>query len=325
MSEMRDLVATLPSQLRWAAELDLPVLPQAAEAIVAGMGGSGIAGDVAAVVAEAKGSRVSVHKSYDLPRWVRSGTLVVAVSHSGNTEETLSAARSAIASGFPTVAVSVGGELQQVGADAHIVVPPTSQPRAALGRLAGATLRVLETAGVIEPVSDDLREAAEVVEAVLDDSADVADRIASEVAGRVVVIYGGAGVGAVAASRWKTQINENGKAAAFWATLPEANHNEIVGWTAFPELSRREMAVVFLEDEHDHPRVLLRSEVTRMLTERSVPVAGIVRSRGESPLARMLALSVIGDLVSVRIAELAEVDPVPVDIIEDLKQRLANT
>ncbi|HUG74331.1 MAG TPA: SIS domain-containing protein, partial [Acidimicrobiia bacterium] len=130
-------------------------------------------------------------------------------------------------------------------------------------------------------------------------------------------------VGAVAAGRWKTQINENGKAPAFWATLPEANHNEIVGWTAHPDLSRDSMAAVFLEDEHDHPRVMLRSTVTRELIERSVPIAGVVASRGTSPLARIMALSVVGDLVSVRLAEMADVDPVPVDIIEDLKKRLA--
>ncbi|MEX2323597.1 MAG: bifunctional phosphoglucose/phosphomannose isomerase [Acidimicrobiia bacterium] len=325
MSEMRDLIATLPEQLRWAADLDPPVIPPRSEAVIAGMGGSGIAGDIAAVIAEAQGARVTVHKSYGLPEWVGGDTVVVAVSHSGATEETLSAAGEALERGIPLVTVSVGGELASLdGAIARVELPDSPQPRAAAGRLSGSVLRVLEGAGVLSSTGDDLREAASVVEEVLADADSEVDRIAGALRGRVTVIYGGAGVGAVAAGRWKAQINENGKAPAFWATLPEANHNEIVGWTALPDLSRDSMAVVFLEDEHDHPRVTLRSTVTRELMARSVPIAGVVTARGISPLARIMALSVVGDLVSVRLAELADVDPVPVEIIEDLKQRLAD-
>lgn len=326
MSEMRDLIGTLPDQLRWAADIDSPMVPLRSEAVVAGMGGSGIAGDIAAVIAEAQGARVTVHKSYGLPEWVGGDTVVVAVSHSGNTEETLSAAGEAVARGIPLVTVSVGGELESLGgAVARVALPDSPQPRASAGRLAGAVLRVLEGSGVLASTGPDLREAASVVEEVLAGADAEVDRIAGALRGRVAVIYGGAGVGVVAASRWKAQINENGKAPAFWATLPEANHNEIVGWTAHPDLSRDSMAVVFLDDEHDHPRVTLRSIVTRDLMARSVPIAGVVSSRGISPLARVMALSVIGDLVSVRLAELANVDPVPVDIIEDLKQRLAGS
>jgi glucose/mannose-6-phosphate isomerase len=325
MSEMRDLIATLPDQLRWAADLDPPVIPPRREAVVAGMGGSGIAGDIAAVVAEAQGARVTVHKAYGLPGWVGEDTVVVAVSHSGNTEETLSAAGEAVARSIPLVTVSVGGELASLGgAIARVELPDSPQPRAALGRLSGSVLRVLEGAGVLSSTGDDLREAASVVEEILSGVDNEVDRIAAALRGRVAVIYGGTGVGAAAAGRWKAQINENGKAPAFWATLPEANHNEIVGWTALPDLSRDSMAVVFLEDENDHPRVTLRSSVTRALMARSVAIAGVVSSRGISPLARIMALSVVGDLVSVRLAELADVDPVPVDIIEALKKRLTD-
>jgi glucose/mannose-6-phosphate isomerase len=329
VTTMSDLIGTLPEQLRWAASLDVPRMPPASSAIVAGMGGSGIAGDVAAVVAAAEGRRVDVHKSYGLPGWAdASSGLVVAVSHSGNTEETLSAFDAALAASLPAAAVSVGGRLADAADDAgagYAAIPASPQPRAAFGHLAGAALRVLEAAGVLGPQAAALEEAADVVEGLLaGEAGDRAARIAEGLAGRVAVVYGGAGVGAVAANRWKTQINENGKAPAYWSVLPELDHNEVVGWSAHPDLGMSSVGVVFLEDSGDHPRVRLRSALTRELIRDLVGVAGVVASQGDGVLARIMSLAVIGDLVSVRLAELAGVDPVPVDIIEDLKQRLAD-
>jgi glucose/mannose-6-phosphate isomerase len=327
MTSMSDLVATLPEQLRWAAEVGVPEMAPAESAIVAGMGGSGIAGDVAAVVADSEGRRVTVHKSYGLPGWARPGTeLMVAVSHSGNTEETLDAFSAAGEAGLARAAVSVGGQLAAAASEAgveHLAIPDSPQPRAAFGRLAGGVLRLLESAGVVASQRKGLLEAADVVEDMLSGPAhEAADRIAMRLDRRVTVAYGGSGLGAVAASRWKTQINENSKAPAYWAVLPEANHNEIVGWTAYPDLAASAIAAVFLDDAGEHDRTRLRGRATRDLMEDLVPVAGIVESRGKGVLARLFSLSVIGDLVSVRLAELAGVDPVPVDVIEDLKKRL---
>lgn len=328
MSEMRTLVAGLPDQLRWAAELASPEVSPAPDVIVAGMGGSGIAGDVAVVVAESHGRRVTVHKTYGLPRWVTPSTLVVAVSHSGNTEETLSAYDEAVERGLPVASVSVGGALAERAAangTFHLAIPDSPQPRAALGRLAGAVLGVVEAAGAAPGVGDELGEAADVVQATLAEGAEAAaETIAEGLYGRVAVIYGGDGVGAVAAGRWKAQINENGKAVAFWATLPEANHNEIVGWEGHPALNSENVGVVFLEDAGDHERVQLRSRITRQLMERRVPVAGVVGSAGSSAVARIMSLTVVGDLVSVSLAERGGIDPVPVEPIEALKRQLAD-
>jgi len=326
VSEMRDLIATLPTQLRWAADLDRPRVPPAKSAVVAGMGGSGIAGDVAAVVAESESTRVTVHKSYGLPSWVRD-ELVVAVSHSGNTEETLSGARAAVAAGIPWVAVATGGRLLEdadASGAARVDIPFSPQPRAAFGYLAGGVLRVLEASGVVGDQTGALREAADVVEGALAGPAhEAASEIADRLAGRVAVVYGGSGVGAVAANRWKTQINENGKTPAYWSALPELDHNEIVGWSAHPELGRESIGVVFLHDAGDHPRIALRARLTRELITPTTTVAADVSSLGVGVLARLFSLTIVGDLVSVGLAERAGIDPAPVAVIEDLKKRLA--
>ncbi|MEX0826325.1 MAG: bifunctional phosphoglucose/phosphomannose isomerase [Acidimicrobiia bacterium] len=323
---MRELIGQLPEQLRWAAEVDPPVMPFADEGLVVGMGGSGVAGDIAAVFAEAAGRRISVHKSYGLPGWAASSrALVVAVSHSGNTEETRSGVEASIGAGLPISATSTGGVLAALAAEygiPHLTIPAGPQPRAAVGYLAGSVLRMLEASGVVGGTATALLEAADVVEALLKGEAqEEAKKIASGLSGRVAVVYGGTGLPATAAGRWKTQINENSKAPAYWSALPELDHNELVGWTAHPDLGKDAVGVVFLSDREDHERISLRAQLTRDLMD-GVSVAGEVVSRGEGVLARLFSLIVIGDLVSVELAERADIDPMPVVVIEQLKKRL---
>ena len=328
---MRELIAGLPGQLRWAARCPVPPIPAAVEALVAGMGGSGIAGDIAGVVAAATGGRIGAHKSYGLPGWApRSAPLVVAASHSGDTEETVSSASAAAEAGLGVAVVSTGGRLTEMAASRGwpvLAIPPGPQPRAAVGYLTGGVLRAAAGAGVIPDPSRDLEEAADVVEALIGGgdgpAVALADDLAAALEGRVTVVYGGYGLGAVAACRWKCQINENGKAPAYWSVLPELDHNEIVGWEASPRLGLDRIGLVTLLDRGDHPRVAVRARLTTELIEDRVAIAGSVESQGESVLARLFSLMVVGDLVSVSVAERAGMDPMPVEVIGSLKRRLA--
>jgi glucose/mannose-6-phosphate isomerase len=331
VSTMRDLIGGLPGQLRWAAGLRPPEVPESVEALVVGMGGSGMAGSVASAVAAEAGRRVSVHKSYGCPAWAaRAGTLLVAVSHSGDTEETLDCVEGARAAGIPMAVVATGGALASIAAESKaplILTPPVSQPRAALGYLAGAALRLLEAAGVVPLQGPGLMEAAQTVELLFDGgrgpAVALAEDLAASLDNRMAVIYGGAGVGAVAAERWKDQINENGKAIAYWSALPELDHNEVEGWSANPGLSRDRVGVVWLHDSADHPRVGVRARITSRLMQNLVGKAGEVHAQGDGVLSRLFSLIVVGDLVSVALAERAGVDPVAVGVITALKKELA--
>ncbi|MCJ7725058.1 MAG: bifunctional phosphoglucose/phosphomannose isomerase [Acidimicrobiia bacterium] len=331
MTTMRELIAGLPDQLRWAAGLEPPEMPAATEMLVVGMGGSGIAGDIAGVVADAFGRRIGVHKSYGLPGWVgKASPQILAVSHSGNTEETLSSVDAALAAGLQPAVITTGGTLGEMASDGGwpmITAPVSPQPRAAVGHLAGAALRMAEAARLVPAVADDLLEAAAVVEMLMGDGdgpgVALAEDLAEALDGRVTVIYGGLGLASVAANRWKCQINENGKAPAYWSTLPELNHNEIVGWEAYRALSKDRIGIVTLHDRDAHPRVGLRAKLTTELVGDRVGIVGEVEAQGQSVVARLFSLMVIGDLLSVSIAERAQIDPMPVDIIQLLKQRLA--
>ena len=324
-------IRSLGDQIRWASTTQMPAVGTQYEILYAGMGGSGIAGDFARPIAESFGTRLSVHKGYGpVPAWaIRQRPLVLSASYSGNTEETLDFVLSAHESGLPVTTVTTGGKLGELAARhgwPSVAVPGGMQPRAAVGYMVGAALRTLEGAYAVEDHRLAYVEAAELADEETSEGSqswELATEIATRLEGRIPIIYGGGPLSTVVAQRWKTQINENAKMPAWWSTLPELDHNEITGWETLPELTKDHLAIVALRDRSDHDRVDLRFAHTRYLTEDSVPWVGEVLSSGISLLARLVSLTVVGDLVSWMLAERAGVDPVPVPTIEDLKKLLA--
>jgi glucose/mannose-6-phosphate isomerase len=147
----------------------------------------------------------------------------------------------------------------------------------------------------------------------------LAKAIARDLQGAVPVVHG-AGATAAVAQRWRTQINENAKAAAFWSELPEADHNEICAWERGRDAAP--LVGVFLVDPDQHPRVHRRIELTAAEVERAGAPVISVEARGQSRLERVLSLVLLGDLVSVYLAVLEGVDPTPVEPIERLKAAL---
>lgn len=331
MTDMWEMLRSMPAQFRWAAGLSLPELRPASEVLVAGMGGSGIAGDYAGPIAERVGVRVTAHKGYGLPRWAAATRpLVVAVSYSGDTEETLSAYRMAVEHELEIAVISGGGGLihqAEAAGRPYVRVPTGLQPRAAIGYLLGALLRIVAQSTGVEAIAADLEEAASVTSGLLEGEGpglNLAHDLAEGLAGRIVIVYGSEGPTGVVAGRWKTQVNENAKTPAFAGVLPEADHNEIVGWTALGGLTRRSRGAVMLRHPDESPRVAARFRLTREEMSGAVPVIGEVHAPGSSVLARMAGLTLIGDAMSIYLAEEAGIDPVSVAAIDRLKEALSD-
>lgn len=309
-----------------------PALPARPTGVaVLGMGGSAIGADLVLGASPHLAVPAVVVRGYDLPAWVGPDWLVVAVSYSGETEETLSATDAALDRGCAPLCVASGGRLAALVAERHlpaIAVPPGLQPRAALGHLAMPLLAALERTGLVPGSKEDVSEAAAVLdEAAVDYAAEVTDEfnpakaVARRLEGRVTFVYG-AGPTAAVARRWKTQINENAKAPAFFAELPELDHNEVEGWSAGGSLGQSSH-VVLLVDAQASERIRRRVDVTAdAIAGRGVPVERL-ETRGVSPLARVFSLVALGDHVSLYLALLEGVDPTPVDTIQRLKRRLA--
>lgn len=334
-SDMLHVLASLPEQVRQSAQAGARLQPRNRgpfkAVLFAAMGGSAMGADVAADwLARRAPLPCAVTREYDAPAWAGAGTLVVAVSYSGNTEETLACARAAKQRGAHVLAVTSGGELatwaEATGGDV-VRVPAGLQPRAALGHLAFATLGALEAMGVGTVAKD-----AEGVAAHLErlraqlgpeskEAQNPSKQLARALHRKVAFVYG-AGPLAVAARRFATQVNENAKDLAHWGPIPEVHHNELSAWFADPRF--RDLAVpVVLQGEAAGTPLGARERATVALMKEAGGKPWVLEAKGDTALARTFHAIYVGDYASLYLAVLLGRDPTPVDAIVKLKQRMA--
>lgn len=318
------------------AATGLPAADGIDSIVVLGMGGSGVSGDVVQAIVEPRlPVPFRVIKSYGpLPEWIGRNTLVFAVSYSGSTEETVAVLEEVHNRGSRAVTISSGGPLAEMARGyglAHVTIPTGLQPRASLGYLTLPILAVLVEIGLVPEMKEDIDEAIEVL-------ADLASRchrkrardenpakqLAGQLHGRVPVVYGGSGLGATAAYRFKCDLNEYGKTPAFWHVIPELDHNEIVGWSQVDDLPQKDFVLVLLRDSGEHDRIKLRFEITRSLVEERVGDVVEIASEGHGVIARLLSLILVTQLAAIYVGLGYGIDPGPVDVIQKLKAELSN-
>ena len=353
-SGMLRAVASSAAQVREAAALCVEAgvarlstedLPRAV--VVLGMGGSGVAGDVLAAVAGASCPvPVLTHKGFGLPIWVGAADLVIAVSCSGTTEETLSTLDEAVRRGCRLLVVGApGSPLEALAARGRALFVPVNaqgrQPRAsmfslstplviagdALGLLSCSAEEVEATAVLLEQLAARNRPAAETV-------LNPAKTLALGLSGSLPVVWGSSALAGVAAYRLACQLNENSKTPATWGALPEAGHNQVVAFDGpfaggprdiFADPfeddveKRTRMHLVLLRDAEEHPAVARRAVVVRDLArQRGVDVSELL-AEGLSPFQRLASLVALGDWATTYLALVEGNDPTPVDAITELK------
>lgn len=289
--------------------------------LVCGMGGSAIGADLAAAAIGQRAIRpVRCVRGYEPEPWLTPDTLVLCASYSGRTEETLSCFEAAGEVGADRVVLTTGGPLAERAREEGVPVigvPSGMQPRTAVIFMTVGALECAARCGAAPSLREEIEGAVEVLEEVGGDPG--YERIAESLLDTMPVVHGAEATAAVA-RRWKSQLNENSKVAAFASELPEANHNEIEGWRWAHE--HAPVSAVFLTAEAQHPRVTRRIELTAGLVEgQGVPVVRVAAS-GDTPVSQLLSLVMLGDLVSVRLAQLGGIDPEPVIYIEGFKDAL---
>jgi glucose/mannose-6-phosphate isomerase len=297
--------------------------------VVGAMGGSAAAGDMFRALDPPV--PVSVVRGYRLPAAVGRGDLVVCVSYSGNTEETVAAHTEAVRRGAPALAVCSGGELarraEEAGTPVARIPGSAPVPRAGLGELVGGLLGALVAARVVPPADADVEEAAATLETVADElgpevptERNEAKQLAEWVGDRIPLVWGSEGITGAAAWRWKTAFNENAEIPAFASALPELDHHEVVGWSGDRGKGFR---LVILREEGEHGRVGARIEATLDEVTGSELEWREVRATGTGPLARAMSLATMGDLASVFHALARGVDPAAMAPLDRIKSRLA--
>jgi glucose/mannose-6-phosphate isomerase len=327
-------VLDMPAQLRdalWRVEsAGLEPHDSPGGLVVAGMGGSAIGGRLAGSILGERATRpIVLANDYGLPPGTTPDTTVLCASYSGNTEETLAAYDAAAALGARRVVVTTGGRLAELArADGVPVIPIAGgmQPRVAVAYMTVAALEMAALSGTAPSLHSEIDVAAAHAERLVEewgpDGAE--DSLAKSVARALhgtIPLVAGSGITAAIAYRWKTQINEMAKTHAFSHELPELDHNELVGWEGAREVGP--FAAIFLDDPDLHPRVRDRIDLTRRLIEGTAEETIVVRPPDGDPAERVIALVLLGDLVSVYVAVLRGVDPTPVAVLEQLKGELA--
>jgi glucose/mannose-6-phosphate isomerase len=336
-SSTRTIIRDLPRQCRvaWREGQALELPPDYRDVnkvVILGMGGLVIAGDLLRSLAALESPvPIFVHRDYGLPLLVDERTLVVAMSYSGETEETVSAFEMALGTSAKKLVIASGGSLLAMAKSNGVpafVFGYKSTVRGALGFGLMPLLAIAEKLGIVRSKAEDVEEAAILMEHMAGRIAEHvplkrnhAKHLAQRLQGHLPVIYG-AGLLTEVAHRWKTQINENSKLWCFWEELPEANHNAIVGYKLPEEIAKRAF-VIFLRGAALHPRVRLRYEFTRQALDEAGVASETVDAEGKSLLAQMLSAIFFGDYVSLYLAIQAGVDPSPTTAIADLKRWMA--
>ncbi|MEV5407995.1 SIS domain-containing protein [Thermopolyspora sp. NPDC052614] len=310
--------------------------------VVAGVGGSGIAGDMlAAICGYGAPLPIMTVRSHRLPGWVGAADLVMAVSPTGAGEETVAAAAEAVRRGCNLLAVGrAGSPLEAIARQAAgRFVPVTPQgggPAATPWELAVPLMVAASALGLMRG-EDDVYEAAALR---LEDIAhrcrpasesfiNPGKTLAMELADTVPMIWGTSPLAAVAASRFVGGLNENARYPAIHGEIPEAGHNQVAAFDGplaakdiFADGPGRTLRLFVLRDAEEDPRVARRREVSvRLAQDRGVPVSEL-RAEGAHPLERLATLVGLGDYGSVYLALGYGIDPAPMSAIGELEARV---
>jgi len=298
--------------------------------VVTGMGGSALAALLVKVwLKNDLKIPFEIIRGYDLPAYVGRGTLVIASSYSGNTEETLSALEQAEKAGAQLAIIASSGKLIDIAGQyniAHVNLPDGLQPRMAVIYNLRALLALFENFSIIHGKLEEVdalsgwlgRESAKWGPDVPTED-NWAKQLAEQSVGKTPVFYGGA-LTAPVAYKWKISFNETAKNTAFWNEYPEFNHNEFMGWTSHPV--EKPFVIYDLISSFEHPQILKRFEISDRLLSGKRPKATVLNLEGDSVIAQLLWGSIFADFVSIYAAILNGVDPTPVVLIEKLKKEL---
>jgi glucose/mannose-6-phosphate isomerase len=339
LSGMLDIEEKFPAQLVGAKDIitgaDLGSLggKEYSGLAILGMGGSGFAGDIIkSLVSDEIDIPVEVVKGYSLPAFIGKNWLVMAVSYSGNTEETISAAGQAAERGADILIECSGGKLEETAQKSGyglIKIPTGLQPRGAIGYIFYPAYLALGILGLVNIKEEDEIEALELVReksALYNRNTPAgknpAKKLAIEIGENLPVVYGTEGIYSALAYRLKCEINENGKTPCWWHNFSELNHNETVGWQRLVPVTRNLIIITF-RDPDENARMKTRIDITLAQIRENVGKVVEIPVEGRSKLARAVSTMYLGDIASVYLAILAGVDPTPVVKIESLKKKLA--
>lgn len=287
--------------------------------VVTGVGASATVADAVAAYA-ASGSRVPVVAASGpaVPAWVGPDVLVIAVSTSGESTETLAATEAALTTGASVVGVSSGGSLralvESAGAPHVLLADHGPVTHVALGSALALVLGALSELGLVHSAIASLTGAIPALQRrsdALSSAPSPADELARRIGRTIPLVYGAAGLAGVAAQHWKRQFNENVKTPAFWGVVPDVAHAEVSGWGQHGDITRQVLTLIALRSHGEPTLVATRYDAALEAVDEVMADVLPVWAEGADDLERFLDLVVLGNFVALHLAGREGIDPGP--------------
>jgi len=330
-SNMRKIILDFPKQFEIGIKAAKNVLLKPGvlagwpeNIIVCGMGGSALPGDILVTL---RPLDVFSYKTYRLPPQAGNESLIICISYSGDTEETLSSFNEARLRNLPLISITTGGKLAELSKKYDIplvkIPGPKIPPRLALGEMTAGLIQVLVNHRILGP---------EISEEILKVGASLKSEkfegkgkeLARKIYRKIPFIYVSRRFREIAWI-WKNSLNETAKILAFSNYFPELNHNETVGFWKINEMqiSNKKICVLILRDpENSHPRILKQMEISKdLIGEEGIKVE-FVDMKGETMLEKIFSTVILGFWTAYWLALEYKIDPTPVKAIEEFKRRL---
>ncbi len=325
-SNLFDILNDFPKQFKEGLEVakNVGVHGKFKNVVVCGMGGSALPADVLKTYMPVIDMPLYVSRNYNLPFEADGESFVICISHSGNTEETLSCFREALHLHCKTACITSGGRLKEMCEENGIPLalvpkgPPHFQPRYALGHTFAALVKILSNSGVIPPHDREVLELSKTLREF--NFHEQAKQIAKRLYKRIPLVYSSEKNRRIARI-WKTKFNETSKIMAFYNYFPELNHNEMTGHTE--SKTQGNFHTIFLRDKTDHPRIRKRMNLlAKLIKSRGEEITFIDMMGDEDKLTKIFSAILFGDWIAYYLAGEYRVDPTPVELVEEFKKEL---
>ncbi len=295
--------------------------------VICGMGGSAISADIAKTALINK-IPVEVVKDY-YPGYIDSKTLFIAISYSGNTEETVSCLKEAMKKTDNIAAITSGGLVKDIVCDKYtwIELIPGYPPRSAIGFLFFSLVRLLEHFSIMDDQAETVKltvanliAKAGAVAQVVEDERNLAKTSAAKIHGKVPLVYASNPTYNALAYRWKCQINENAKYPAFHHSFSEMNHNEIEAWEN--QNMNKLFIPIFLSEFKLEKQYKNRTQAVKKIFEDNSVEYLEFFVEGSSFIEKFFSLCYLGDIISFYLALLDKADPTAIEFIYRLKKEI---
>lgn len=293
--------------------------------VLCGMGGSAISGNLVAdyCLGSSKKPIIAIMNT-SLPNWVSKRTLAIISSYSGNTLETLESYKQSLEIGCKRVIITSGGKLKQLAEkneDSLILLPNKLHPRHSIGYMIGYIFGVIKAATGVDYSSDILKsiDSLKHYRNEMENRNGIAMKMANHLIKKIPVICSYDDIQSIV-FRWKTQFNENSKYVAFCTTMSEFVYSDFRGWINTRKSNYS--LIIVLNNENEIENDFYVSKLIGYLKDYSVEYKLVILG-GNNHSENMFRALMLGDYISMYMAEIQNIDPSDVPPITLLKTKLA--